>query len=466
MQNIEQWIVAFADAAWGPWLLVLLLGGGLFFLVFSRLIPFRYFRHGVNILRGKYDDPNDEGDISHFQALSSALAGTIGMGNIAGVAIAIATGGPGAIFWMWMSAIVGVATKFFTCTLAVMYRGKDSKGHLQGGPMYVITEGLGKKWRPLAVFFSLAGLIGCLPAFQANQLTQVLRDVIFIPNGWVGDDPFLFNLMTGLIIAGLTSVVVFGGIARIGQVTSKLVPAMVVLYLLAAIWILGTNYTEIPFYLNLIFTDAFTGAAIGGGALGTVIITGVRRAAFSNEAGIGTEAMAHGAAKTDEPVREGLVAMLGPFVDTIVVCTTTAMVILISGVWKTSAENGVTLTSSAFEQAMPGVGAYVLIICVLFFSTSTMFSYSYYGTKCLGFLIGAERQHYYNYFYVALIVVASVVSLDAVVSLIDGMYALMAIPTMSSALILSPKVMNAAKDYFRRMDAETELDYRQQLSED
>ncbi|MCB0270805.1 MAG: alanine:cation symporter family protein, partial [Calditrichaeota bacterium] len=210
----------------------------------------------------------------------------------------------------------------------------------------------------------------------------------------------------------------------------------------------------------------FTGAAIGGGALGTVIITGVRRAAFSNEAGIGTEAMAHGAAKTDEPVREGLVAMLGPFVDTIVVCTTTAMVILISGVWKTSAENGVTLTSSAFEQAMPGVGAYVLIICVLFFSTSTMFSYSYYGTKCLGFLIGAERQHYYNYFYVALIVVASVVSLDAVVSLIDGMYALMAIPTMSSALILSPKVMNAAKDYFRRMDAETELGYRQQLSED
>lgn len=169
MQNIEQWIVAFADAAWGPWLLVLLLGGGLFFLVFSRLIPFRYFRHGVNILRGKYDDPNDEGDISHFQALSSALAGTIGMGNIAGVAIAIATGGPGAIFWMWMSAIVGVATKFFTCTLAVMYRGKDSKGHLQGGPMYVITEGLGKKWRPLAVFFSLAGLIGCLPAFQPTN---------------------------------------------------------------------------------------------------------------------------------------------------------------------------------------------------------------------------------------------------------------------------------------------------------
>ena len=455
MQDIERWIVAFSDMAWGPWLLVLLLGGGLFFLVYSRMIPFRYFKHGVNILRGKYDDPDDEGDISHFQALSSALAGTIGMGNIAGVAIAIATGGPGAVFWMWMSAIVGIATKFFTCTLAVMYRSTDSSGHLQGGPMYVITEGLGKRWRPLAVLFSLAGLIGCLPAFQANQLTQILRDVIFLPNGWITESQFFtFNLGTGITISLLVSAVIFGGITRIGAVASKMVPAMVVLYMVTTLWILIANLGSVPEMLMLIVTDAFTGNAVLGGALGAIIITGVRRAAFSNEAGIGTEALAHGAAKTKEPVREGLVAMLGPFIDTIVVCTCTALVILLSGVWQSSADNGVTLTAAAFEQSIPGLGNYILMICVLFFSTSTMFSYSYYGTKCLGFLIGAERQHYYNYFYVTLIVVAAVASLDAAVSLIDGMYALMAIPTMTSSLILAPRVMAAAKTYFEKMTDE------------
>ncbi len=452
MQKIDQWMQAFSNAAWGPWLLVLLLGGGLYFLLYSRLIPFRYIRHAIDILRGKYDDPNDAGDISHFQALSSALAGTIGMGNISGVAIAIALGGPGAVFWMWISAIVGVATKFFTCTLAVMYRGPDSAGHIQGGPMYVIREGLGKRWHWLAAFFSTAGLIGCLPVFQANQLTQVLRDIVFVPNGIGTGDPFWLNFTIGVTVAGLISLVIFGGIKRIGAVASRLVPAMVVLYMLSALWVILTNLEALPGHLWLIVKDAFTGEAVGGGAVGSVIITGVKRAAFSNEAGIGTEAMAHGAAKTDEPVREGLVAMLGPFVDTIIVCTCTAMVILITDVWQTSASDGVTLTAKAFETAMPGFGSIMLIICVLFFSLSTMFSYSYYGTKCLGYLIGAERQHLYNYFYVALTIVAAVVSLTAVVNLIDGIYALMAIPTMTSALLLSPKVMAAAKDYFQRMD--------------
>jgi AGCS family alanine or glycine:cation symporter len=451
LEHAANIIATFADYAWGPWLLILLLGGGVFFLFYSRLVPFRYIRHAVDIIRGKYDNPNDAGDISHFQALSSALAGTIGMGNISGVAIAIYTGGPGAIFWMWMSAIFGTATKFFTCSLAIMYRGKDSLGHIQGGPMYVVVEGLGKKWRPLAVLFSLAGLIGCLPAFQANQLVQIFRDIIFIPNGWVGEEPFTFNLISGLLIAGLVSLVIFGGITRIGMVTSRLVPAMVVLYILSAVWILTTNFQEIPMFFQLIFSDAFSGNAVAGGVLGTVIATGVRRGAFSNEAGIGTEAMAHGAAKTEEPVREGLVAMLGPFIDTIIVCTTTALMILITGVWKGTEANGVTLTANAFEQGMPGIGSFVLIICVLFFSLSTMFSYSYYGTKCLGFLIGAERKHWYNYFYVALIVGAAVVSLDMVVNLIDGTYALMAIPTMISSLLLAPKVMKAARAYFSKL---------------
>lgn len=454
MQFFENLVSQFVTYAWGPWLLVLLLGGGLFFVIYSRLIPFRYFKHAVDITRGKFDDPEDVGDIPHFQALSSALAGTIGMGNISGVAIAIATGGPGAIFWMWMSAIVGIATKFFTCSLAIMYRGKDSLGHPQGGPMYVVVEGLGKQWKPLAVFFSLAGLIGCLPAFQANQLVQIFRETVFIPNGWIGEEHFTFNLISGLLIAGLVSLVVFGGIVRIGAVTSKLVPAMVVIYMLAAVWILATHFQEIPYYIQLIISDAFSGSAVAGGVLGSVIITGVRRGAFSNEAGIGTEAMAHGAAKTDEPIREGLVAMMGPFIDTIIVCTTTALMLLLTGVWQSSDSNGVTLTADAFNRAMPGIGTEILIICVLSFSLSTMFSYSYYGSKCLGFLIGAERKHLYNYFYVVLIVVASVVSMDMVINIIDGMYALMAIPTMTSALILSPKVMRAAKKYFDNLNTE------------
>ena len=452
MSFFDNLFAKFANYAWGPWLLALLFGGGLFFLFYSRFIPFRYFKHGVDILRGKYDNPDDTGDISHYKALSSALAGTVGMGNISGVAIAIYTGGPGTIFWMWMSAFVGIATKFFTCSLAIMYRGKDSKGRFQGGPMYVITQGLGTKWKPLAVFFSLAGLIGCLPAFQANQLVQVLREIIFIPNGWIGENHFIFNLSSGILIAGLVSIVIFGGIVRIGAVTAKLVPSMVVIYMGAALWSLVGNIQHIPDYLMTILSDAFTGKAVAGGVLWTVIVTGIRRAAFSNEAGIGTEAMAHGAAKTEEPIREGLVAMLGPFIDTVIVCTTTALMILITGVWRTSEANGVTMTANAFSEAIPGFGSIILITCVLFFSLSTMFSYSYYGTKCLGFLIGAERQHYYNYFYVTLIVVAAIVSFQTVVNVIDGMYALMAIPTMVSTLILAPKVMRAAKDYFNRLD--------------
>lgn len=448
MQQIEKILIGFGNVTWGPWLLVLLLGGGAFFLCYSRFLPFRFIRHAIDILRGKYDDPGDPGDISHFAALSSALAATIGVGNIAGVAVAVTVGGPGAIFWMWLSAVVGMATKFFTCTLAIMYRGTDSRGTTQGGPMYAIVEGLGKKWKPLGMFFCVAALIGALPAFQVNQLVQILRDVIFVPNGWVGESHFTFDLIAGIIIAGLVALIIFGGILRIGTVASKLVPGMLVLYLAAAVWILAVNYADIPKCIWLIITDAFSGKAAAGGAIGAVIMTGVRRAAYSNEAGIGTAALAHGAAKTTEPVREGLIAMLGPAIDTLIVCTITALIILTSGVWQSSEANGITLTVMAFDKAMPGIGPYLLTLCVVCFSTSTMFAYSYYGAKCMGFLIGAERQHIYNYFYVALMVVAAVVSLDAAISLIDGAFALMAIPTMVSTLLLSPKVMQATRTYF------------------
>ena len=450
MQQIEKILIGFGNVTWGPWLLVLLLVGGAFFLCYSRFLPFRYIRHAINILRGKYDDPSDPGDISHFAALSSALAATIGVGNIAGVAVAVTVGGPGAIFWMWLSAIVGMATKFFTCSLAIMYRGTDSQGNPQGGPMYAIVEGLGKKWKPLGVFFCVAALIGALPAFQVNQLVQIIRDVVFIPNGWVGESHFTFDLIAGIIIAGSVALIIFGGILRIGTVASKLVPGMLILYMAAAVWILALNYANIPKCLWLIITDAFSGQAVAGGAIGAVIMTGVRRAAYSNEAGIGTAALAHGAAKTTEPVREGLIAMLGPAIDTLIVCTITALIILTTGVWQSSEANGITLTVMAFNKAMPGIGPYLLTLCVVCFSTSTMFAYSYYGAKCMGFLIGAERQHIYNYFYVALMVVAAVVSLDAAIGLIDGAFALMAIPTMISTLLLAPKVMQATRTYFDR----------------
>ncbi len=457
MRDIETLVIAFADFAWGPWLLVLLLGGGIFFLIYSRFLPFRYVRHALDIICGKYDDPRDPGDVSHFQALSSALGGTIGMGNIGGVAIAIYVGGPGAIFWMWVSAFVGIATKFFTCSLAIMYRGLDSRGQPQGGPMYTIVNGLGQKWRPLAAFFSVCCLVGAAPLFQVNQLVQILRDIVVVPSGWVtrGGSLWIFNFSCGVVISALVTLVVIGGIKRIGRVTSRVVPAMVLLYVAAAVWILLSNAAEIPEYFTLILHDAFTGDAVAGGAAGSVIITGIRRAAFSNEAGIGTEALAHGAAKTNEPIREGLVAMLGPAIDTLIVCSATALIIISSGEWQGSEANGVTLTAQAFEKNLPGIGAYLLVLCVFFFSVSTMFSFSYYGTKCLGFLIGAEHQHLYNYFYVGTILLGATASLEAVISVIDGMFALMAIPTMTSSLLLAPKVMSEARRYFADYESKT-----------
>lgn len=438
---------------WGTPLVVLLVGGGLYFLIYSRFTPYRYFFHAINILRGKYDDPNDPGDISHFEALASALAATVGLGNISGVAVAIAIGGPGAVFWMWVSAVVGMATKFFTCTLSIMYRGKDSEGDIQGGTMYMIVEGLGKKWKPLAVLFAVAGLFGPLPIFQANQVTQIVRDFVLIPNGLTDpNNHFNTDLISGIVILAIVSIVIFGGIKRVGKVASKMVPAMVLIYVSCVLVILGIHIDVLGEYLLLIVTDAFTATSAMGGAVGALIITGVRRAAFSNEAGIGTATLAHGAAKTKEPVREGLVAMMGPFIDTLVVCTMTALAILVTDVWKTGDDNGITLTASAFQEVFGPAGVYLLIISVLIFGFSSLFTYSYYSTKCLGFLIGADKQKYFNYFYAAAIIFGSVATINAVLNFTDGMFALMSIPTMTVAIILSPKVMEAARDYFDRME--------------
>lgn len=455
MEQLNQLIENFASFAWGLPLLILLIGGGLYLLVLSKFLPFRYFAHAIQVLRGKYDDPNDPGEISHFKALTTALSSTIGMGNIAGVAVAISIGGPGAMFWMWISAIVGMSTKFFTCTLAVLYRGKDSEGQLQGGPMYFIVEGLGKSWKPLAVMFSFCGLIGAFPVFNVNQLTQAINDILLVPQGIkIG---FVSNFCIGIVLVIVTSIVIFGGLQRISKTASKLVPAMVILYFLMVLVILGVNIEVVPKYFIMIFTDAFTannfkGDSFLGGVLGALILLGIRRGAFSNEAGIGIAPMAHGAAKTDEPVREGLVAMLGPAIDTLVVCTLTALAILVTGVWQGSEANGVSLTASAFANAMPGIGQYVLMICVFIFSVSSLFSYSYYGTKCMSFLFGAHNKHYYNYFYIISIIIGATTSLNIIINLVDGIFALMAIPTMIATILLAPKVVKEIKIYFNKLE--------------
>lgn len=459
MARIDEFIAEFASFVWGLPLLILLTGGGLYLMIISKFLPFRYLGHSIQVLRGKYDDPNDPGEISHFKALSTALASTIGMGNIAGVAVAIAIGGPGAMFWLWVSAIVGMATKFFTNTLAIMYRGRDSAGNLQGGPMYFIMEGLGKKWWIMAAFFSVAGLVGALPVFNVNQLTQAINFILLEPNGVeVG---FYTNLAIGIILVIITSIVIFGGLDRISNTAGRMVPAMVALYFVAVVLILIVHIDQVPYYLGLIFTDAFAaenyaGDAFWGGTLGGLIILGVRRAAFSNEAGIGTAPMAHGAAKTDEPVREGLVAMLGPAIDTLVVCSLTGFAILVTNVWQTRDVNGVSLTAAAFNEAIPIYGNYLLLICIAIFSISSLFTYSYYGTKCLSFLLGVHRSHYYNYFYVFSILIGATTTLNMMINLIDGFFALMAIPTMTSTLIMAPRVVKEAKKYFARVKAKQE----------
>ncbi|WP_299005432.1 sodium:alanine symporter family protein [uncultured Tenacibaculum sp.] len=443
--NIQDLVAQFSSWVWG---IPLLIGGGLYLFIYSGLVPFRYMGHAIAILRGKYDKADSPGDLSHYEALSSAIAATVGMGNISGVAIAIATGGPGAIFWMWASAFVGMATKFFTCSLSVMYRGTDEDGNVKGGPMYVITEGLGKKWKPLAVFFASAGLIGTLPAFQANQLTQTLIDVFQVHE----TNHFTAKLLLGISIAIVVAMVIFGGIKRIGSVAGKLVPVMVVVYLVTVLTILFLRIEQVPAIFSLIFEDAFSGKSVLGGALGVLIITGVKRAAFSNEAGLGTAPMMHGTAKTKEPIREGLVAMLGPAIDTLLVCSLTALAILASGVWKGFDGNGISMTLAAFDAVLPhNIGSVILTICVLIFAFSTLFTYSFYGFSCLSFLTNTKIGKSYNYIYIITIVIASIIKLDFVINLIDSAYALMAIPTVLSTLILAPKVKREAAKYFQKL---------------
>ena len=449
MEIINNFFAELSNFLWGNFGVAnLVIGGGVFFLVYSRLTPFRYFKHAFEILLGKHDDPDDEGQISHFQALSTALSSTVGIGNIAGVAVAISLGGPGALFWMWISAIVGMATKFFTCSLGIMYRGYDSDNVLQGGPMYVIEQGMGKKFKFLSYWFSIAGLVGCLSLLQANQLTQIMSD--YVVKSFNFEQSFNLNLIIGIIIAILVSSVIFGGLSRIAEVASKIVPFMVMVYLLSGLFIVLSNASSIPAIFSNIFSSAFNGSSVAGGFAGTAIVIsqGFRRAAFSNEAGMGTEVMAIGASKNNQPIKSGLVAMIGPLIDTIIVCTITGLVILLSSEWIEGTFSGVSLTQKSFSNYLGLAGDYILIFSVATFTLSTMFGYSYYGCKCASYLFGTNSKFYYRIFYVLTLVLGSVLSLDLAVNIVDAMFALMAFPTMISALYLAPNIKREANRYF------------------
>ena len=443
MDAIEQLSQQLVDAVWGTPLVTLLLGGGLLFLVASRAAPYRYMGHAFAILLGRYDTPNAAGDISHRQALAAALSNTMGLGNIAGVALAIVAGGPGAVFWMWISAIVGIATKFFTCSLGVMYRGRDSLGVLQGGPMYVIREALPKPFYPLALLFALAGLIGTLPMFQANQLTALIKGTLFEDTA-----PVWVSLLIGMSIAGVVGSVIFGGLPRVANVAVSLLPTMVAVYLLMTLWVVANNISAVPGILLSIVREALSPTAVGGGFLGVMLI-GISRGAFSNEAGVGTEVMAHGAAKTNEPIREGMLATLGPVFDTLIVCTCTAIVILLSGNWQSPGElSGITLTATAFQHEMGTLGVALLGFVALILSMTTMFAGWYFGAKCFGFLAVAHWQPYYRWFFLLAVIFGATVSIDVVFNLISASYGLMAIPTMVSSIYLAPKVVTASRTYF------------------
>ena len=393
-------------------------------------------------------EATSEGSISKYQALSSALSGTIGLGNIAGVALAIQLAGPGAVFWMWITACLGIATKFFTCSLSVMYREKDPDGTILGGPMYVIKNGLSSKWAFLAYLFAFFGMIGGLPAVQSNQMVQIISEFALPVLSF--DNQLIFNMICGLIIAVLAGSVIIGGLTRIAKASSWLVPIMGGLYVLTATFILVANFEDVPSVIKIIFSDAFTGTSVAGGTLMGVIMYGIQRGAFSNEAGIGTEALIHGTAKTSSPIKQGFVAMIGPIFDTLLICTATAVVIILSGLWVGDEYSGVSLTAIAFQAFLGNTGIAVVFLCVVFFGISTIFTYSYYGSVCARFLFGPRGQRIYLYIFIATIIFFASISLDSAINIIDGSFAMMAIPTLISSIILAPKVIAEANKFLAR----------------
>jgi len=452
--SLAEWISRIDGYIWGVPLMVLLVGTGLYLTIRMRGVQLRGFAHAIRVLRGIYDDPEDAGEISHFQALSAALSATIGTGNIVGVAAAILAGGPGAAFWMWVTALVGMATKFTSCTLAVHFRRIDRHGEAHGGPMHFIELGMGPRFKWLAVLFALFTVVasfGIGNMFQINNCAISLNALIR-----PGTTPtFGLSLLVGLIVAAMVAAVILGGISRIGRFASELVPIMCFIYIAGALVVLVRHAPAIPGAFATIVYHAFhKPEALVGGLLGTVIRSGVARGLFSNEAGLGSAAMAHGAARTDEPVREGLVAMLGPFIDTIVICTMTALAIVITGAHELCSVKG-ELTGKAFELGIGHpIGGTIVSIAVILFSFSTLVSWSYYGDRAADYLFGPRAVLPYRLIYVGFIVLGAVVSIGTIIDFCDAMNGLMAIPNLIALIALSPLVARLARDYFKRMKAE------------
>ena len=460
---MTNWLTLIADTVCGYPLFLTLIGGGLFLFIRSGMVSLRHLPDAIKELRKKGNTGN--GQISSAQALASVVAATIGLGNIAGVTIALVVGGPGAIFWMWVSAIVGMATKYHEGVLAIMYRGADEHGLRRGGTMYIIENGLGKKWKPLALFFAFAGMFGTMCIINTNQLTEAVVSVFTTPQ-WIAESSFLsfissvttltnlesFRLVCGIVIAGIVSAVVLGGIHRIAKVASVIVPFMVGIYFLMVLYIILTHLSAVPGAFASIFREAFNLNA-GFGALIGIAIIGARRAALVNDAGIGTASIMHGESRNNQPVREGLIAMLGPSIDSGFVCTLTAIAILLCGDI-TSAQGtvkGLEIALAAFSNAIPG-GKYLLLIVVICFGLSSMFSYSFYGKSWAAYLFGRRKSNWYTYAYIASLVLFAVVPLTAAVSACDLFYGLMAFPTMFTLIRLSGKVKEATKAYFSKKE--------------
>lgn len=424
MEALNNIVGAINGVVWGWPMLILILGVGLFLQVFLKFMPILRVGTGFKLLfEGR--ENQGEGQISPFNALMTSLSATIGTGNIAGVATAVFLGGPGALFWMWMTALVGMATKYAEAVLAVKYRETDELGNFVGGPMYYIKNGLGPKWYWLAPAFALFGAIaafGIGNGVQANGVAQVL------------DSNFGINTsVTGVILMVLTAAVILGGISRIGAVAGKLVPFMAISYIIAGLLVLLINASEIGNAISMVFTYAFTPSAATGGFAGAAVMAairfGVARGVFSNEAGLGSAPIAHAAASNNSPVNQGLVAMLGTFIDTIIVCSITGLAIISSGAW-TSGESGAALTSLAFETSLPGIGGTIIAISLSIFAFTTILGWSFYGEKCVGFFFGAKALMPYRILWIAAIYFGATADLGFIWLLADTLNAMMAIPNL------------------------------------
>ncbi len=436
-------IITLNEWAWGPAMLVLLLGTGLYLSLGLRFITLRKIPVALRLLlQGRQG--KGEGDISPFSALMTSLSATIGTGNIAGVATAVALGGPGALFWMWITALLGMATKYAEAVCAVRFREQDALGNYSGGPMYYIRNGLHPRWHWLGYMFALFGSLagfGLANTVQSNSVAQVLDDSFAVP-----------PLATGLILMVLVGAVVLGGIKRIASVASWLVPLMALSYLLMSFVVIFTHLSHLPAAIVTIVESAMTGTAAAGGFAGASVWAalrfGVARGIFSNEAGLGSAPIAHAAARTKEPVQQGMIAMLGTFIDTLVICTMTGLVIVIMDVWP-SGVSGASLTSMAFAKAFPG-GGYVVTLGLCLFAFTTMIGWSFYGERCAVFLLGTRIITPFRIAWVIAIPLGTLVELDLIWLIADTLNAFMAIPNLIALILLSPLVFSVSRDYFNK----------------